>query len=109
MVLTREMLTKPTVKAVVVEAFGDTVYLRKLTAGDVVGMDAENVGLMLARSLADPDGTRMFTDDESKEAMQMPMSVVTQLVQEIAAFNGFDTEAQEKNSGSTPADGSSSI
>lgn len=108
MALTREQLTRPILKVVRVEALDDEVYLRRLTAGDVVNLDADDVGLMLARSLANEDGSRMFADDEKDKALQMRMDVVTELVQAIAAFNGFDTAEQEKNLESAPADDSSS-
>jgi len=95
--LTREELLKTRTTTVKLKALGGEVGLRKLSAGEVVGMDGENVGLMIARSLVDEDGNRLFSDDEADEAMGMEMQAVNELMEAIASFNGFDAEQQVGN------------
>ena len=96
--LTRDELLKPRTKKVFIEALGGEVCLRQLSAGDIVGMDADDVGMMLARSLASStDGERMFTDEEKDMALALRMDAVNEIAEAISEFNGFDESAQQKN------------
>ena len=97
MTLKREELLKPRFEKVRIPALGGDVCLLKLSAGEVVNMDSDDVGLMLARSLADENGERMFSDDEKDRAMGMPIEAVNQIAEAIGRVNGFNQAEQEKN------------
>jgi len=108
MVLTRNNLLQRATKVVRLKSMDGEVRLQRMSAGEVLSSDGEDVGMMVARSIIDEDGNRLFSDEEKEDALGMPMPVITELMEHIAEFNGFNVVEQEKNSGSTPADGSSS-
>lgn len=107
--LTRDNLLQRATRVVRLKSMDGEVMIQRMTAGEVLNTEGEEIGKMIAISLVDDAGHRLFTDGEEEAALGMPMPVITELMEHISEFNGFNVEAAEKNSGSTPADGSSSI
>ena len=98
MALTRDGLLKPKVVERDIKALGDSIYLRLLTAGEVIGMDdSENVGKILALSICDADGNRLFGDDEHDDALRLSMQAVNEIMENINDVNGLEREDEEGN------------
>lgn len=103
-VLNREAFMKRVVVEPVELPNGDTVYIRAMPASMVVGSDkdviAKNLesGNMLVQSLCTEDGTRMFQDDEAKDALTIDLAALDVLLAAIFKLNGLNSgkDAQEQ-------------
>lgn len=81
---------------------GETVRLRQLTAGDLIGLpDGErHSAALLARALVDADGNRLFGDDELDAVLALRGEVFRALVTRVLEANfatRAGTEALAKN------------
>lgn len=99
-----------------VEAFGTTVYVRQMTAGEVGSFyrwhqqhpDATGVDVMvnvLLRTLTDADGNRQFNDDEADALLALNPQDIRKTYQASARLNAIedsDIEDAEGNSEATP-------
>lgn len=89
--------SKPVAKEI--ENIG-TVYLKKLTVSEQAELSkktdqSDNIGAglnMIAFSLCDEDGKRLFDDKEAQELGGMDASTLTALVNAINEVNGFDAK-----------------
>lgn len=100
-----------------VEAFGTTVYVRQMTAGEVAQFykwhqahpDATGVDVMVAvllRTLCDEQGNRQFKDDEADVLLALSPQDIRKAYEASAKLNAIsddDIEAAEGNSDATPA------
>ena len=92
MTLTRDDFLKPKLEKVEVPELGGVVYIKLLSVGDVSGNPETHV--TLARSLCDEDGKRLFEDGD---ALEIPITIATRLMEEITRVNGFNLDEQVGN------------
>lgn len=95
MALRRDDLLAPRVKEIKLKTLGESVHIRKLSAGDVVMADEGDVGHILSRSLCDAEGNLLF--ESNKEALGIPVQCVGEIMEHINAYNGLDLDEQEGN------------
>lgn len=97
-----------------VDAFGTTVYLRRLRAdeanalGDTEDNDEQPAYRVLALTLCDKDGGRLYADDEIAEIAALPARDLGRVVERAMQLNGFSEEDRVGNSEGTTADATSS-
>jgi hypothetical protein len=94
-----------------VEDLGGVVYLRPLTAGDMVdymhtqrkeATDAERRNgtvVMLTRSVCNPDGSRLFEGISGDELSNLPAPIFTKLLALTNKLNGVEESTSEKGKG----------
>jgi hypothetical protein len=93
---------------------GQTIYLKRLTASDRVdwltyittkGEGKAEDGLriamedsirLLAKSIADKEGNRLFTDDEAEQLKQIDAMTLDRLASETLTLNGMGSEGKDE-------------
>jgi hypothetical protein len=59
------------------------VWLRVPTAKDVLDLEGKDAGFYLVRFLCDEDGSPMFREDETGDALRIPAWIATAVVEEV--------------------------
>jgi len=80
------------------------VNLREMTAKDMADYlskagkvpDVELQCFLIARSIVDDDGERMYKDKDTEGLMRNPAAILTKLTEAILSLNGFQDD-NEKN------------
>lgn len=87
-----------------VPAWGVVVYLRKFSLGDRLSMSeafdksqpVERIALLVARSVHDVDGVRLFTDADAETIKDMDGEAITELANAVRKLNKLETTAAEQ-------------
>ncbi len=97
-----------TVEQVDVPGIG-VVHIRPVTVAGLkrvneAGDELIRTGVMIAESLCDPNGTRLFTPADAEALLEHSQAALGAIIDAITRINGFDRNAvvdAEKNSEST--------